>query len=46
MRAFFGVLVGESHVWQIVGATDAPSEEAIAASADLAVEAVRRIIAR
>lgn len=46
MRAFFGVLVGESHVWQIVGATDAPTEEAIAASADLAVEAVRRIIAR
>lgn len=45
MRAFFGVLLGDGHVWQIVGATDVPTAEEIEASADMAVEAVRRIIA-
>lgn len=45
MSAFFGVLLGDRQVWQIVGAIDVPTAEDIAASADLAVEAVRRIIA-
>lgn len=46
MRSFFGVLLGDSHVWQIVGAADAPTDEEIAESANLAVEAVRRIMTR
>lgn len=45
MSAFFGVLVGESHVWQIVGAEEIPTEDEIAARTEMAVEAVRRIIA-
>jgi len=45
MSAFFGILLGDRQVWQIVGAIDVPTDEEIATSADLAVEAVRRIIA-
>ncbi|MBS1168383.1 MAG: transcriptional regulator, TetR family [Proteobacteria bacterium] len=45
MSVFFGVLLGDRQVWQIVGAIDVPTTEDIAASADMAVEAVRRIIA-
>ncbi|WP_026792024.1 TetR/AcrR family transcriptional regulator [Pleomorphomonas oryzae] len=45
MRTFFGILLGDRHVWQIVGAADTPTPEEIAASADMAVKAVRRIIA-
>lgn len=45
MRTFFGVLLGERHVWQIVGAVGVPTDEEIAESADMAVEAVRRIMA-
>jgi TetR/AcrR family transcriptional regulator, mexJK operon transcriptional repressor len=45
MRAFFGVLLGDRQVWLIVGAATPPTDQEIAASADLAVQAVRRIIA-
>jgi AcrR family transcriptional regulator len=45
MRAFFGVLLGDRQVWQIVGAANVPTDDELAASADMAVEAVRRIVA-